>query len=406
MVDLNQSFMKALTGFAKKRGAGYLLAVLGIAAVVAALAPFNNRINTTTVALALLLVVLFTAALWGSRPALVASVLGMLCFNFFFLPPVGTFTIQDPQNWVALTAFFITAITAGQLSARAQRRAEEAVAGRREIERLYEELRAAFERASHAEALRQSERLKSALLDAVTHDLRTPLTSIKASATTLLDEYNGAGRELIMLDAEGRQELLEVIDEEADRLNRFIENLVELARIEAGEMSLRRRWGAVDEIISTALTRAEAITRQHKVEVEIEREMPSVRVDARAVAEIVYTLVDNAAKYSPAGTRIKVVAKRAPEQMIEIAVEDEGCGIPEELRERVFDKFFRATYNMMADSNRPAGIGMGLTIARGIVEAHGGRIWIEDGPGGCGTRIAFTVPVGDEEPTDAEQVAE
>jgi K+-sensing histidine kinase KdpD len=159
--------------FQSKR-AGYFLAVLGIAGVTASLGPFHAQINSTTVALSLLLIVLFVATGWGSWPAYVASVLGMLSFNFFFLPPVYTFTIADPQNWVALAAFLVTAVTAGKLSALAKHRTEEAEAGRREIERLYYELQAAFERASQAEALRQSEQLKSALLDAVTHDLRTP----------------------------------------------------------------------------------------------------------------------------------------------------------------------------------------------------------------------------------------
>src|SRR5258705_13856261 len=174
------------------RHAGYLIAVVGIAAVTAALRLVGGSINPTTGALVMLLVVLFVAASWGSRPAIVASVLGVLGLNFFFLPPVGTLAIADPDNWVALIAFLITAGTAGQLSANAKRRAEEAEAGRREIERLYDELRDAFERASHAEALRRSERLKSALLDAVTHDIRTPLTSIKASVTTLLDEFKSS----------------------------------------------------------------------------------------------------------------------------------------------------------------------------------------------------------------------
>ena len=173
---------------------GYLAAAGGVAATTAALAPFQARVNATTVALSLLVVVLLVAARWGSRPALAASALGILCFDFFFLPPVGALTIADPQNWAALVAFLVTALTAGQLSERARRRAEEAEAGRREIERLYEELRAAFERASHVEALRQSEQLKSALLDAVTHDLRTPLTSIKAAATTLLSHARGDAR--------------------------------------------------------------------------------------------------------------------------------------------------------------------------------------------------------------------
>jgi K+-sensing histidine kinase KdpD len=381
----------------QSKGAHYALAVLGVFAVTVLLELIRAQVNSTTVALALLLVVLFVATLWGSKPALVASAVGMFCFNFFFLPPVKNLNIADPQNWVALAAFLITAITAGQLSARAKRRAEEAETGRREIERLYEELRDAFERASHAEALRQSERLKSALLDAVTHDLRTPLTSIKASVTTLLDDAREPSGE-VALDVEGRQELMEVINEESDRLNHFVEGLVELARIEAGEMHLRRSWGGVDEIIAAALVRAQTLTQHHRVEVEIERDLPVVRVDSRAVAEVIYTLVDNARKYAPQGTTIRVEVKRAPDEMICFSVEDEGKGVPLEMRERVFDKFFRATAGEAgSEVKRPAGIGMGLAIARGIVEAHGGRIWIEEGAERLGARVKFTVPVGDEE---------
>ncbi|MEK6322049.1 MAG: DUF4118 domain-containing protein [Acidobacteriota bacterium] len=387
----------------KARHAGYVTAVAGIAAVTAALRLLGESINSTTVALAMLLVVLFVAARWGARPAIVGSVLGVLCFNFFFLRPLHTLTIADPDNWVALIAFLITAVTAGQLSANAKRRAEEAEGGRREIERLYDELRDAFERASQAEALRRSERLKSALLDAVTHDIRTPLTSIKASVTTLLDELRGRAGDTATLDAEGRRDMLEVIDEEADRLNRFVEGLVELARIEAGELELRRRWGTVDEIVMTALERAEPLTRGHTVAVTIEKDLPVVRVDAKAVAQVIYTLVDNAAKYSPAGTGIKVTAGKAEGEMVRLTVEDEGLGVPAELRERVFDKFFRA----MRDGDtgtQPPGTGMGLAIARGIVEAHGGRIWIEGASAGRGMLVALTLPPGDEDET--EKVAE
>jgi two-component system sensor histidine kinase KdpD len=170
---------------------GYLVAGLSVAALTFVLKLLGGHLNATTVSLALLLNVLFIATRWGSLPALAASILAMLCFNFFFLPPLGTFDIAATDNWIALIAFLITAVTAGQLSARHKARVEEAEFGKREIGRLYEELRQAFERASHAEGLRQSEKLKSALLDAVTHDLRTPLTSIKASITTLLDEARG-----------------------------------------------------------------------------------------------------------------------------------------------------------------------------------------------------------------------
>jgi two-component system sensor histidine kinase KdpD len=352
-------------------------------------------LSSTTVALALLLIVLFAAMGWGSRPALLAALLGVVCFNFFFLPPVYTFTIVDPQNWVALAAFLITALTVGELSARAKRRAEEAEAGRREIERLYSEYRAAAERARQAEVFEQSERLKSALLDAVTHDLRTPLTSIKAAVTTLLDE-TGAD-EQVTLDDEARHEFFEVINEEADRLNRFVESMVELARIEAGAIGLRRRWSSVEEIVAMARARAESLTRGSRLEVELERELPAARVDASLIAEVLYSLIDNAAKYSPAGSRIIISARRAENEMIIVSVEDEGRGIPAHLRERVFDKFFRATSEGAASLGRPRGLGMGLAIARGIVEAHGGRIWVESGRGGVGVRVAFTVPIGDEE---------
>ncbi len=375
---------------------GYLFAVLGVSAVTAALAPFHNRFSSTTVALALLLIVLFAAIGWSSRPALVAAMLGALCLNFFFLPPVHTFTIANPQNWIALVVFLITAVTAGQLSARANRRAEEAEAGKIEIERLYREYQIAAEQAKQAEIFRQSEQLKSALLDAVTHDLRTPLTSIKASVTTLLAEKSGD--DPVMLDDEGRSELLEVINEEADRLNRFVENMVELAKLEAGELLLRRRWGSVEEIIASALGRADALTARHRVELSIESELPSVQVDATLLAEVLFSLIDNAAKYSPVGSSISITAERANEdEMILMTVTDEGRGVPSELRERVFDKFFRATGEGAASLGQPKGLGMGLAIARGIVEAHGGRIWLENVESKNGSCVKLLIPVGDEE---------
>jgi two-component system sensor histidine kinase KdpD len=367
--------------------------------VTISLGPFHEEINSTTVALAFLLVVLFVAMFWGSRPALLASVVAAFCFNYFFLPPLYTLTIAHAQNWVALIVFFTTAIAVGQLSARAKQRAEEAEGARHEIENLYQQLQLAFERASQAEALKQSEKLKSALLDAVTHDLRTPLASIKASITTLIDEAQGRTEDdqPVSLDAASRFEMLEIINEESDRLNRFIGGLIEMARIEAGELALRRRWGPIDEMVSAAIVRAEPVTQRHSVRINIEKELPVVRVDERAVSEVVYTLIDNAAKYSPEGSSIRINARRAGEDLIQVEVEDEGSGVPPELRERVFDKFFRATRDGDITTQQPSGAGMGLAIAKGIVEAHEGKIWIESGAGGKGTRVVFTLPIGDEE---------
>jgi K+-sensing histidine kinase KdpD len=385
-----------------RRWAAYALAVAGIIVVTVSLKLFDGNINATTVALALLVVVLFVATAFGSGPAVVASLVGGVCFNYFFLPPVGTLNIADPHNWIALLAFLITAITAGQLSARAKRRAEEAYAAQQEVERLYHELQDSFERSSQAKALKQSERLKSALLDAVTHDLRTPLTSIKASVTTLLDGERSRERGAAegQLGNEGRREMLEVIDEEADRLDRFIEGLMELARIEAGEMHLRRKWSSLNEIIVAAMKRAEPRTRAHRVELWLDEELPAVRVDERAMSEVVYVLVENAAKYSPPASIIRVLAKGGEESSVQLVVEDQGPGIPVELRERVFDKFFRA----MRDGDKSkSGTGMGLAIAKGIVEAHGGHISIEDSVDSNGSRVVVVLPTGDIEENGREK---
>lgn len=361
------------------RVAPYMVAVLAVGAVTAILAPFHDRITHTAVALALLLVVLFVATWRGLGPALAASVAGVLSFNYFFLPPLYTLDVADPENWVALAAFLVTAVVAGQLSARAKRRAEEA-------ERLYAELQDAFERASRAEALRQAEQMKSTLLDAVTHDLRTPLTSIKASVTILLEPGTS-------VDDATRVELLEVIDEETDRLDRSVGSIVEIARIEAGEMGLRRQWTPVDDILAEAAARARRTARGHTVEVEAAIDLPVVCVDGRAVAEAVYALVENATKYAPEASAVRVRARDGGGDTVRIEVEDEGPGVAPELRGRVFEKFFRGAPR--PGEPAPSGTGMGLAIARGIVEAHGGRIWVEDGAGGRGARFVFTVPTGD-----------
>jgi K+-sensing histidine kinase KdpD len=382
----------------RKQSLGYIAAVVVIAAATAALKAFGSHINPITVALTFLLIILFVATAWGPKPAILASVLGAACFNFFFLPPLGTFHIAEPENWIALLVFLITAVTVGQLSSRAKLRADEATEARQEIERLYHELQETFEQTSQAKALKQSERLKSALLDAVTHDLRTPLTSIKASVTTLLDDQrlSQAGKNPVQLGEEDLQEMLEVIDEEADRLDRFIEDLMAMARIEAGEMQLRREWGSLDEIVTAAMKRASLLTRNHQIELGLDDELPSVRVDERAMAEVIYVLLENAAKYSPAGSIIRLTAKPAEQDMVRLTIEDQGPGIPSDLRERVFDKFFRAMRNGDLSGHKP-GTGMGLAIAKGIVEAHGGRIWIEDTGGSTGTRLVVVLPTGDVE---------
>lgn len=374
----------------------YAIAVVAVGIGLAILEPFHSLVSTATVALTLLVIILLTATFIGRNPALLSSLLAALGLNFFFMPPIRTLTISDPQNWIAWAVFSITAVTAGELSAYARRRASEAEKSRQELQKMYSALQEAFEKASHAEALRQSEQLKSALLDAVTHDMRTPLTSIKAAITSLLDENSDD----FELDAEGRKELLEIINEESDRLNHFIDGMIELARLEVNEVGRRRSWSSIEEILSAAIERASPLIRDHRVLRTVAPDLPSVRVDAKALAEVVYSLLDNAAKYSPKGCTITINAGLAadgePDGMLCVSVEDEGKGIPEGLREKVFDKFFRASLEPQSRV-RLNGLGLGLAIARGIVAAHGGRIWIEAGACGKGTRVSFTVPIGEDE---------
>jgi two-component system sensor histidine kinase KdpD len=375
--------------FSSKKIVRFGVSMLAVLLITALLEPFHREINSTTVAFAFLLVVLSSATFFGRNPALLASLIAMLCFNYFFFPPYQTWAIADSKNLVAWFAFTLTAIIAGELSIYARKRAEEAERGKLEIGRLYEELQGAFEQASQAEALRQSEKLKSSLLDAVTHDLRTPLTSIKASVTTLLEDKKEK-----LLDEEGQSEFLEIINEETDRLNEFIEGIVSIAKVEANALHIRKNWSEVQEIINNAIERAKNHLNSNHVLVELERDLPNIFVDASSIAEVVYTLLDNAAKYSPADSKIRVSARRAANEMVEIAVEDEGRGIREEMREKVFDKFFRADEEDIHTT--ASGLGLGLAIARGIVESQGGRIWVENGADNFKTKFVFQIPIGDD----------
>ena len=383
----------ALVRFDKwSRGWRSAIAAVTVFLVTAAFLPFREFLTPTEVALTLLLVVLFASTLFGSTSGLIASVAAIACFNFFFLPPFHTFDISGAENWIAFGTFVITALIAGQLSGYARRRAEESEARQREIERLYDELRGAFEQASEAEALRKSEKLKSALLDAVTHDLRTPLTSIKASVTTLIED----SREKL-LDVESQHEFLEIIDEETDRLNEFIEGMVGIAKIEANAMSLQKRAASVEEIIANAVERVKRSTEAHVVSVSIDPDLPNIFADAASISEVVFTLIDNAAKYSADGTTIEIRAVREGGQ-VEIAVKDQGRGIDPSVRERVFDKFFRAGEQ---DIHRTgSGLGLGLAIAKGIVESQGGSIRIEDGEEGFVTKLVVSLPLGVEGPSE------
>jgi K+-sensing histidine kinase KdpD len=353
----------------------YSFSIVCVLLTTLLLEPFHQTLNSTTVAFAFLLIVLFSATFFGRNPALLSSFLAMLCFNYFFLPPVRTWQISEPQNLVAWGAFTITAVIAGELSAYARRRA-------REAERLYEELQKAFAAASQAEAIKQSEKLKTALLDAVTHDLRTPLTSIKASVTMLIEE-NSAEAIHLTLEREGRAELLEVINEETDRLNDFIESMVEVAKLEAGEFNLRKSEIEVAEIVEQSLQRAEKITANHQIKLNLSKKLQPISVDKKAISEAIYNLIENAVKYSPEDSIIEISAKIIGDNL-QISVEDEGKGIAENENEKIFQKFYRG-------DKKVKGFGMGLAIVRGIIEAHNGKVWVENGK--IGAKFIIELPI-------------
>jgi two-component system sensor histidine kinase KdpD len=371
----------------------YLLSVV----IVAVCAGVLWRIPAITIGAAaplLLLAVLLIARAWGTGPALAGSVGASVAFMYYFLPPTGVF-IENLTDWVAFVTFTATAVVVGELASRAERRQLEAEEGRHEIEQLYQQLGSAFERASEAEAARRNEQLKAALLDALTHNLRTPLTAIKASVTALL----GADATTAMphLSRESRQDLLQVIDEESDRLNRFIEGLSAADRPDPSQPPSLHR-ADLDAVVREALTRAEPVLRHHRVHLTIGPNLPALAVDAAAIAEVIYILLDNASKYAPAETAIRIAASVEGSHHIRVTVADEGPGIAADLREQVFEKFFRVAGREPVDPRR-AGIGLGLPIARRLVESQAGRIWIESPPSGRGTLVVLTVPsepVGEE----------
>jgi K+-sensing histidine kinase KdpD len=378
---------QSLSAFLRSRLTGYVASAAAVLAVALILWPVYPEVRSVTAATALMIIVLLSAIIWGMGPALVASVLGAVCLNFFYVPPTLKFELRIAagDDLIALVAFLVASILVGQLSSRAQRRA-------REVQELYDKLRSAFDRASQMEAIRQSERLKSALLDTVTHDLRTPLTSIKAAATALIDVWK-SGASTPALARASEENLVRIIVQQSDRLNHFIEGMIELAKIEAGEERGTHDSEAsqIEDIIAAALARAADALREHVVAVDCEENLTTA-AKPKAVAQVLFSLLENAGKYALPGTAVRLLATRHQNDGVQIAVEDEGPGVPAELREKVFEKFFRSQVTDRRP-NRVEGLGLGLAIARGIVEAYGGRIWAEErGAGITGARFVFTLP--------------
>jgi two-component system, OmpR family, sensor histidine kinase KdpD len=476
-----------------------LLVALALVAAITYVYRHGLEVNQTTVALSFLLAILAVSAVWGMFVSVFMSVGAMLAFNYFFLPPVGTLTIVDPQNWVALSAFLVTSVTGSQLSSGIRKQAEEANRRRREVERLYrfsrqllgegnviqlmnaipdyivenfeagaaelflpqkekfyrsgfgashineERLKTAFvrdevildetngecilpvrlgvrpiatlgisgarlsrqtleavgslvaiaieraravEQLGQTEAERQGERLKSALLDSITHDFRTPLTSIKAAVTGLL-EANHAGE---------NRELLSIINEECDRLNHLIEEASEMAKLEAGEIQLNLKTTSAEEVVSAALAHSRSGLGSRPVEVRLPANLTAMRADPERTKEALVQLIDNANHYSPKDRPVVISAEQSGNTVV-ISVADSGPGIDDFEQTMIFDKFYRGKDQRYL----VRGTGMGLSIAKALIAAEGGNISVTSQLGhGSVFSIALPVDPGQTAPVTRE----
>jgi K+-sensing histidine kinase KdpD len=326
--------------------------------------------------------ILLISIVWGLRLGLLASVASAVAFNFFQLPPLHRFTIADEENWVALLAFVIVAAISSTVAGLARVQALEAERRRAEADRALEELAAlARERDRmqaemvEAEALRRSDELKTALLRSISHDLRTPLTSMIASGAALGSET---------ATVEERTELSEAIVAGGERLSRLVENLLDMSRLEAGKAEPHREPVDLAEVLDAA---REATARPELVRLALDRDLPLVEADAAQLERAFANLLENAIRHG--GGRPVLVKSRLIGGKITVRVVDQGPGIPESEWQRIFEPFQRGEANGAEE-----GTGLGLAIAKGFVEANGGGIAVESLPG-QGSSFVVSVPYAD-----------
>ena len=326
-----------------RRDAVVLLAGLVAIAAATDLLRTMPHVSTTTVALVLLLIVLGTATFARLRVAVIASMLSTLAFNFFFLEPVGTFAIADPQNWVVLGVYLTVAVVASKLSASAQDRAR-----------------------TH---------LAETMLASLSHDMRTPLTSVRVAVENLRRP----------LDPEPREAQAAAAASELERLTLLLENMLDMAQIDAGAMRIERQWVAAADIVDAAVAHVRHALVGHPLVVEASGDR-EVQIDPRLTSGALSHMIENAARYSPDGGRI-VIAGHVDAGGLHVSVTDRGPGLEPAELEHVFDRFYRGD----AAKRTMHGTGMGLAIARGLLAAAGGTAWAENAPG-AGARFSLNVP--------------
>lgn len=326
------------------------------------------------VSLVYMATVLFVATKTNTRTALACAGVSFLALNFFFTEPRMTLIMNHREDILTAVFFLLVAIVTGQLTARLK----EQLSALRERDRVIQTERMEKEK----------ELLRSALLSSISHDLRTPLSSLVGSASSLLELKDS-------LSEPQKVELIEAIQQEARRLDSYTQNLLDMTRLGRGDLKLERDWVAMEDIISSVVKRAKMQLPQAKLEVIAPPELPILHVHAALIGQAIFNLVDNAAKFSPPGEKVTISAIPARDQ-VEVVVTDRGPGIPVEEREHIFDMF-----HVLGHGDRDTvGTGLGLAICRGMIGAHGGRVFVTAPPEGRGTAMHIILPLSTDAPPE------
>jgi two-component system, OmpR family, sensor histidine kinase KdpD len=319
------------------------------------------RFDPVNIAMVYLLAVVVIALRFTRGAAVTTSVLCIVAFNFFFIPPRFSFHVEDAQYLLTFAIMLAVALIISRLTRSVRERAR---------------AQAALE--SEAE----TERVRSALLASISHDVRTPLAVIAGASSSLAEKGDA-------LSPQARAELARSIFEQSRDMSELVAKVLQMTRLQTGAIRLERDWDSLAEIAGAVLRRLAERLAQHRVMVEIPPDLPLVRVDASLIEQALGNLLENAARHTPAGTFVRLRAERKDAE-VAVSVEDFGPGIAEEDVERVFAKFHHGTAEASG-----GGVGLGLSICRAVVRLHGGRAWAEKIPGG-GTAFRFTLPL--EEP--------
>lgn len=346
----------------------------------AALLPVRGDITRASPALVLVIPIVLAGLIGGRLAALVAAAAAAMAFNVVFIPPYWTLDIHAPDDFVALSVFGFVAVVVGTLVARegarrqsAEERAAELQALNEQLQSVQREREALAEEAMRATVLERVDEQRAALLRSVSHDLRTPLAAIRAVVSDLLGDAP--------YDDATRVDLLTLVVEEVERLDRLVANLLSLSRIEAGALHPDRQEVAVDELVADTVRRLQRLLAGRHVQVQLPP-LPVLRGDYTQLCQVLGNLLENAARHAPPRSTIRIGGRDLPSG-VEVWVDDEGTGVIPFERQRIFEPFRRGEGSSSS--------GIGLAICKAIVEEHGGSIEVCNAPAG-GARFRFTLP--------------